>query len=449
MRQQSPNAQFDPRARTVVVIAGAGARGAYEAGVLAEVLPALFPHGLSNVVLLGTSAGAINAALWADRIGKGRDVRQAGREVVEVWRSIDQDSVFSIWSAPPALLRLVRRTLWSSACGMPALLRTTLARKLRSFGRPTSQVQAARTDDARACSEQAAVTGETYALLDTTPLRDTARKHLDLASLEASVDAGKLLGVGVVATSCPMDGSGGRSRVFMYAPKALKPPAADGSSIDYVWLDKGKFKHEHVLASAAIPIAFPPVQIDTEGYEGWYSDGGVRLNTPILPALDLDATQLIVVSSLATKYPRPNGAPCEKPDILDIGAQSIHVVLGDGTIEDLRSLRRMNAVVASAAQHGLTLTSQSGKPYRAISFLSVSPDNGVLSGRAQRKLQEAKKESVGYYALAAALSSAGEGSGQNELASYLLFYPPYVEAQLRLAHDDVVKRGDLARAFEQ
>jgi NTE family protein len=55
------------------------------------------------------------------------------------------------------------------------------------------------------------------------------------------------------------------------------------SVIDYI---DANLTHEHVLASAAILLAFPPVHVSTSAeVAGYYCDGGVRLNTPIKLAL--------------------------------------------------------------------------------------------------------------------------------------------------------------------
>src|SRR5690606_10671484 len=48
---------------------------------------------------------------------------------------------------------------------------------------------------------------------------------------------------------------------------------------------------QHPLASAAIPWIFPAVDIDGEVY----CDGGLKLNTPISPALRLGADRILVI----------------------------------------------------------------------------------------------------------------------------------------------------------
>src|SRR5260370_18516319 len=56
----------------------------------------------------------------------------------------------------------------------------------------------------------------------------------------------------------------------------------------------------HVLASAAIPMLFPAVKIG----DSYYTDGGLRQNTPMSPAIRLGADRLLLVSL----RPVPKGA---------------------------------------------------------------------------------------------------------------------------------------------
>jgi NTE family protein len=381
---------------TAVVISGAGARGAYEAGVLAEVLPALFPDGLSSTLLLGTSAGAINASLWGARARRGVDLRTVGESVCKVWEEADQSSVFA-----PVAQSIARH----------------LFERLSPFKRSTGFP----------------------ALLDTAPLFDFAKEVLDVAQLAQNLEDGAVGGVGVVATSCPLDGSSGRSRLF-YDGKSLSAPEPDPtSSIDYVHTP---IQHAHVLASAAIPVAFPGVAINTPpSHAGYYVDGGVRLNTPIKPALGFGAERIVVVSSHATSYPAPKGLPMERPDIVDTAAQSLHAVMADGMIEDLRALRRINDLVRQAAQQNLILTKKKNAAhYKDIALLEVSPAPGTLAGLAVDRIRQLRplldKKSRTLWLMHWALTGVGDGAGNNELISYLLFDPAYARAQIAAGRAD-------------
>jgi NTE family protein len=402
------------RERTVVVVAGAGARGAYEAGVMAELLPAL-SIDLKSTILLGTSAGAINVALWAARCHLG-GLGEIGEQVKGVWQDIDQSKVFTqpAWSTLWLAFRAGRRVLRSSGRSLLQLLASPLG-----LGPPRR-----RESD------------EITALLDTAPLWDTAEKVVDFPQIRRNIAEGKLLGVGVVATHCPMDSSGGRSRVFLDAnfEQVALPQAEPDSSIDYVGTDG--LEAQHVLASAAIPIAFPPVEIDRPAdFAGWYTDGGVRLNAPIEPAIKLGATRIIVISSHATEYP-PAGARKRgrraTPDILDVGAQAVHAVLADGMIEDLKQLERINAAVKSCPP-GEQRKAGTGRDYKHVEVLTVSPANGVISPLARKALGKLSLWQKPRYAfLSSLLSSAAGGAGSNELLSYLLFEPGYFKSQFKL-----------------
>ena len=117
-------------------------------------------------------------------------------------------------------------------------------------------------------------------------------------------------------------------------------------AIDYV---PTRLDDQHVRASAAIPILFPPVRVEQpREARGWYFDGGTRLNTPIKPALDLGAERLIVVAtdSVAEPIERPGRHEAEPPDFGDGALHVLQGMLVDPVVEDMRILGNINMFFA-------------------------------------------------------------------------------------------------------
>jgi NTE family protein len=214
-------------------------------------------------------------------------------------------------------------------------------------------------------------------LLDPEPLRRNVASWLPWEDLRRNVDEGLVEAVGVVATSSRT----GRSVVFVDEPKSAQLHRSH--AVAYV---STELRLEHVLASAAIPLLFPPVEVTTPSRaRGWYVDGGTRLNAPIKPALDLGAERLVVVAcdSIAgpTLEPGENGA--RPPDFGDGMLHLLEGALVDPLIEDMRTLGNINAFFADGDDEGARLyRAVRGKaPYRKVPYVFVGPPERGAIGR--------------------------------------------------------------------
>ena len=158
---------------------------------------------------------------------------------------------------------------------------------------------------------------------------------------------------------------------------------------------------QHVRASAAIPILFPPVRVEhPRDARGWYFDGGTRLNTPIKPALDLGAEKLVVVAtdSVAEPSSRPGRHDMEPPDF---GDGALHVLAGhagrpgrrghahprqhqhvlrrpEGELRERRAEQGRRATDAATERYR---EARGKKPYRCIPYIFVAPEKRGAIGR--------------------------------------------------------------------
>lgn len=346
--------------RVGLVLSGAAARGPYQAGALAVLLPALAAHGQRPVVLLGTSSGGITAALVAQCADLPAD--EAGRAVEEIWIGFGDVFRNPLCTPGPAAAVLAR---------------------LAGLG----------------------VVGAPDALLDVTPLRERAAALFRPDRIAANLAGGRIESLAVAATVCPPARSAARSRLFVQGRSPAPARAVDVVPVD-VALD-------HLLASAAIPGMFPPVLIDEPPVgAGWYVDGGVRLNAPLRPAVDLGVDRLVVISGHSLDPPPvpPLAGPYRPPDIASTAAMAVRAILADALGDDVDTLHRKN----HRAGH------------RVVPHLVVAPADGDLAALAAETFAPAGPWDP-YWVIGRLLDSLGEGGGRDELLSLVLFRQAYAE----------------------
>jgi len=239
-----------------------------------------------------------------------------------------------------------------------------------------------------------------------------------------------------VATWVPPASTGGsasgRSRLFLQERAEFRAADEqwDGDADRALDVRRCALRKEHVLASCAVPAAFSAVRVRGEA-PGWYVDGGIRLNTPLLAAIALGATHVIVISAMALRY-APDGEGGVRPHLGNATSQVMHALLADRAVEDLLAVQKTNRLLQQTADK-VSLTSRNGRPYRPVHVAVVAPRPGQLRRLAERAwhdhysgtdaLLKLKSNAV----LGRLLRIGGDDASYYELLSYLMFDQQYLQ----------------------
>jgi len=202
--------------QVVLVLQGGGALGSYQAGVY----QALHEAGIEPDWIIGTSIGAINASLIA-----GNEPSDRLPKLQAFWKRMEQNPVWNIRTAFPDFNE--KLSYWA-----------TITHGIPGFFRPNPLAHA----------------GDAY------PLGAERAGYYSTAPLEKSLS--ELIDVDLLNRCKP--------RLTVGAAHVRT------SQMRYFDSRDGALTVRHIMASGALPPAFPPVRIDGELY--W--DGGILSNTP-------------------------------------------------------------------------------------------------------------------------------------------------------------------------
>jgi len=214
----------DKKEKTVLVLQGGGALGAYQAGAYS----ALADAGYMPDWIAGISIGAVNAAIIA---GNPPECRVS--KLREFW-----ERVSSQLGAAPVAPGAHARSLFNEASAMFAAVAG-----IPGFYRPRFPP----------AMFMPAGSAESLSLYDTSPLKDTLVELIDFDCLNSGSVRLSIGAVNIVSGN------------FVYFDTRDETLSA-----------------AHVMASGALPPGFPPVEVDGQ----FYWDGGLVSNTPLRYALE-------------------------------------------------------------------------------------------------------------------------------------------------------------------
>ncbi len=399
-----------------VVLSGGGARGAYEAGVLRyliEELPRRVGHRIEIDLVCGTSVGAIHSCYLAATAhqGPGRADRLA-----EIWRRFRLDETLPFSARD--MIRIPRRLLGMRREGVD----------------PGEDRWPDRLPG----------------LLDTAPLERTVLNAIPWRWIRRNIREGRMRAACVAATEI----ASGRTVVFV--------EQAVGDRVSWrpeVNLESraARLTPLHALASAAIPILFPAVRLG----RAYFADGGLRLNTPLVPAIRLGADRVLIVGLRQTPGSEPDSENA-RHRIQSYGnpvymfGKVLNALLLDHLETDLVRMRVMNELLHDGLRafgpefvERLNAASRDrNQPLRLIQDVLIRPSSDL--GQVAADVLAAKEGRVrlppllGYFLR----QSGASGRFEADLLSYVLFDGEYAEPLIELGYRDAQLREEqLVRFF--
>ncbi len=368
-----------------LVLAGGGARAAYQVGVLRaikEVLPD--PKVNPFPIICGTSAGAVNAgalAVSADDFGGAVD------NLLDVWRNFQPRHVYRA-----DFLGVAANSLrWFAGFLFGAFLKN-----------------------------------RRISLLDNRPLEGLLSKYIDFARIERNIAAGALDAVAITCSGY----TSGQSCSFFEGGEHL-----EGWRRSQRIGIKTRLNVAHLMASSAIPFLFPAYHLNRE----FFGDGSMRQIAPVSPALHLGADRVVVVGTAKIRNDSPERTRGDLyPTLAQVAGHVMNSIFLDSLAVDLERLERINRTVSCAPPDALR---KMGLTLHHVDVLVLTPSQ-PLDAIAVRHVGNLP------WAIRFLLRSVGAmRRGGANLASYLLFEQGYCRELIALGYNDTMRRREEVQAF--
>lgn len=359
-----------------LVLSGGGARGAYQAGVLSAIQEISETSGipLDFKLISGVSAGAINAGSYAANCD---DPKKATETLTKLWCNLSFDQVITTDSVTMGKIGLQ----WMRELSLGGVTGTTPGR----------------------------------ALLDTTPLYNLIHNNMNYSRIQKHIDAGRLSALCITAIDYALS----RTTTFVQGHDNL-PSWNKGIKCS----ERTSISTEHIMASASIPLLFPPIKID----DRYFGDGAIRNHAPCSPLIQLGADKILVIGvrlqATKTAYEERASQISDAPSVARVLNTIMNATLMDAIEQDIERIIRYNEYANALAK-----SKRDAVAIRPIEHLLISPsaDIGDLAAQKAQRLPRF----IRYL-----LKGLGSLHDASEIISYLMFEPSFCSDLIDIGRND-------------
>jgi NTE family protein len=253
-----------------------------------------------------------------------------------------------------------------------------------------------------------------HGMVDTQPLREYLCQALGtsdgrMTGIHRNIAAGKLQGVALATNAYATS-----ETVTFFQGREIKAwERPNRRSVET------ELNVEHVMASSALPLLFPPVRIGDQ----WYGDGGVRLIAPLAPAIHMGADRMIVISTHYIGAAAPQPLATEAPSPATVLASMYNSVFLDQLDHDVHHMNRTNRLVRN-------LPPVHREGLREIGLLTIRPsvDLGALAFEMRDRVPFTFRYLLDRF--------GGNQPGSDDLTSTMLFHRDYIERLIEIGEQD-------------
>jgi NTE family protein len=264
-------------------------------------------------------------------------------------------------------------------------------------------------------------------LFDNSPLAELIERHVLFGRIATNIESGVLRAIAVTASGY----ASGQNCAFFQAA----PDIQGWRRSQRVGIRVSQLRVEHLMASSAIPFAFPATKINRE----YFGDGSIRQIAPVSPALHLGAARVFVVGTAKLVKDLPERVSGELyPSLAQIAGHAMASIFLDSLAVDIELLQRINAALTVIDPERLK---KSGMNLNHVDACVACP-NEPLETLAYRHVGDLPWTTRFYMRSIGAMRRGGA-----TLASYMLFDQRYCNALIKLGYDDTMKRQEEIAIF--